>query len=101
MAKKKDRGNGDGDVYPRKNKDGKIIGYRGSYWVQTAEGPNGPDGLKVADYLRRTTFERYEQNCRKHIIPTLGRVKLKDLTPTHVRGLYKEKLRSLSPRSVR
>jgi integrase len=39
MAKKKDRGNGDGDVYPRKNKDGKIIGYRGSYWVQTAEGP--------------------------------------------------------------
>jgi len=130
MAKTKDRGNGDGDVYPRKNKDGKIIGYRGSYWVQTAEGPKrryvsgktkaetraaltkarvdrdgglvyGPDGLKVADYLRRTTFERYEQNCRKHIIPTLGRVKLKDLTPTHVRGLYKEKLRSLSPRSVR
>src|SRR5215207_2682383 len=110
MAKKKDRGNGDGDVYPRKNKDGKIIGYRGSYRVQTAEGPKrryvsgktkaetraaltkarvdrdgglvyGPDGLKVADYLRRTTFERYEQNCRKHIIPTLGRVKLKGLPP--------------------
>jgi integrase len=39
MAKKKSRGNGEGDVYPRKNRDGKIIGYRGVYWVQTAEGP--------------------------------------------------------------
>jgi integrase len=142
MAKKKSRGNGDGDVFPRKNKDGKIIGYRGTYMVQTATRPKrryvsgktkaetraalnkakadrdgglvcGADGLKVEDYLRRwledsvkdtvrgTTFERYEQNCRKHIIPTLGRVKLKDLTPAHVRGLYKEKLHSLSPRSVR
>ena len=31
MAKKKQRGNGTGTVYPRKNKDGKVIGYRGSY----------------------------------------------------------------------
>jgi hypothetical protein len=37
MARKRGRGNGDSDVYPRKNKQGKIIGYRGSYWVQTAE----------------------------------------------------------------
>jgi hypothetical protein len=28
MAKKRSRSNGDGDVFPRKNKDGKIIGYR-------------------------------------------------------------------------
>src|SRR5215204_1083305 len=33
MAKKKQRGNGSGTVYPRKNKDGKVIGYRGSYIV--------------------------------------------------------------------
>src|SRR5215207_9234600 len=33
MAKKKQRGNGAGTVYPRKNKDGKVIGYRGSYIV--------------------------------------------------------------------
>src|SRR5215217_9134704 len=31
----------------------------------------------------------------------LGSVKLKALSPTHVRGLYKEKLQSLSPRTVR
>jgi integrase len=142
MARKKSRGNGDGDVFPRKNKDGKIIGYRGTYWVQTADGTKrryvsgktkaecraaltkaraDRDGglvydagaLKVEDYLRRwlsdsvkdtvraTTFERYEQNCRMHIIPMLGRIKLKELTPAHVRGLYKEKLQDLSPRSVR
>jgi len=39
MARKKERGNGDGDVWPRKNKEGKIIGYRASYWVETANGP--------------------------------------------------------------
>lgn len=39
MAKKKERGNGDGDVWPRKNKEGKIIGYRASYWVETPQGP--------------------------------------------------------------
>jgi hypothetical protein len=31
MARKKERGNDDGDVWPRKNKEGKIIGYRASY----------------------------------------------------------------------
>jgi integrase len=38
VARKKERGNGDGDVWPRKNKDGKIIGYRGAYV--------GPDGKR-------------------------------------------------------
>ncbi len=82
MARKRGRGNGDGDVYPRKNKEGKVIGYRGTYWVHTASGPKrryvsgkskaetretlnkaradrdgslvyGADDLKVEDYLRR------------------------------------------------
>jgi integrase len=35
MAKK---GNGEGYIYPHK-KNGKKIGYRGAYWVHTAEGP--------------------------------------------------------------
>lgn len=38
MAKKKERGNGTGTVYPRKNKAGKVIGYRGSYFA--------PDGKR-------------------------------------------------------
>src|ERR671910_3201102 len=72
------------------------------------------DNLKVGEYLDRwlsdsvsdtvkaTTFERYGQITRLHLKPTLGRVKLKVLTPTHVRGLYREKLEAgLSARTVR
>ena len=47
------------------------------------------------------SWERYEQIVRVHLKPTLGRIKLKNLTPTHVRGLYREKLDSgSSPRPV-
>ena len=44
------------------------------------------------DTVRQRTWERYEQIVRVHIKPALGRVKLKDLTATHVRALYREKL---------
>ncbi len=140
MGKAKSRANGDGDVFPRKNKAGKITSYRGAY-----VGPDGKrryvsgktkeearrnlrkargdaehglvfdaDNLKVGEYLdcwlsdsvsdtvKATTFERYEQIARLHLKPALGRVKLKALTPPHVRGLYREKLESgLSARTVR
>jgi integrase len=55
----------------------------------------------VRDTVRPTTFERYEQVVRLHISPVLGKVKLKNLTSAHVRGLYRQKLDAgLSPRSV-
>jgi integrase len=55
----------------------------------------------VRDTVKATTYETYEQLMRLHLVPTLGRVKLKNLTPAHVRGLYREKLDSgLSPTSV-
>jgi integrase len=139
MPRKKERGNGSGTVYPRKNKQGKIIGYRGSY--------HAPDGkrryvsakqkgecerklreamtdadrgvvfdagtLTVEEYLnrwltdsvqgtvRRSTFVQYESVVRCHISPALGRLKLKSLTPAHVRALYRKKLDSgLAPRAV-
>jgi integrase len=38
MTRKKGRGNGDGDVYPRKNKEGKVTSYRGAHV--------GPDGKR-------------------------------------------------------
>ena len=71
------------------------------------------DNLKVGEYLKRwlsdsvkdtvkqTTYESYERIARVHLVPTLGRIKLKNLSPTHVRGLYREKLDSgLSAASV-
>jgi integrase len=55
----------------------------------------------VRDTVRPTNFERYEQMVRLHICPVLGNLKLKDLTSTHMRGLYREKLDAgLSPRTV-
>src|SRR5215208_329037 len=139
MARKKERGNGSGSVYPRKNKQGKIIGYRGSYFA-----PDGKrryvsakrkgdaekalrqamtdadrgfvfDGgtLALEDYLtrwltnsvkdtvRRSTFVQYKSVVYRHLIPALGRLKLKALTPAHARSLYREKLDcELSPRTV-
>ena len=55
----------------------------------------------IRDTVRQRTWERYEQLVRVHIKPALGRVKLKDLTATHARSLYREKLESgSSPRTV-
>ena len=42
----------------------------------------------VRDTVRRSTYVRYEGLVRNHIKPAIGRMKLKGLTPTHVRSLY-------------
>ena len=56
----------------------------------------------MRDTVKATTFERYEQIARLHLKPALGRVKLKALTPAHVRALYREKLEAgSSARTVR
>ncbi len=55
----------------------------------------------VRDTVRRRTYERYESIVRVHLVPAIGKVKLKALTPDHVRGLYREKLDGgLAPRTV-
>jgi integrase len=71
------------------------------------------EGLTVGKYLdkwidssmrgsvRQSTLVRYEQIVRLHIKPTLGRVALKNLTPAHIQGLYRDRLDSgLSPATV-
>jgi len=137
MTRKK--GRGDGDVYPRKNKEGKVTSYRGAHvgpdgkrrYVsgRTKEGArkalrearsNCDVGLvfeagaltvgayldrwlvdSVRDTARQRTYERYESIVRVHIKPSIGRVKLKALTPAHARALYRQKLDAgLSPRTV-
>jgi integrase len=138
VARKRQRGNGVGTVYPRKNKAGKITGYRGSYFVDTADGAkrlnvsgrtkteaeqalrkatvDRDGGLvfeagsltlgsyldrwlpNIRDTVRQRTWERYEQIVRVHLKPALGKKKVKSLTPTHVRGLYRHKLDSGSSR---
>jgi integrase len=56
----------------------------------------------VRGIVRISTFERHEQIIRGHLTPAIGRVKLKALTPAHVRSLHREKLDAgLSPATVR
>jgi integrase len=69
-------------------------------------------GLTLSEYLDRylddargrlrpKPFNRAEGLARNHIKPALGRVKLGDLSPAHLRGLYAAKLGSgLSGRTV-
>ena len=55
----------------------------------------------VRDSVRPATYEGYARQVRNHLIPTLGLIKLRAITPTHLRGLYRDKLDSgLSPRTV-
>ena len=61
-------------------------------------------GLTVKEYLERwlkdsvrgtvkqRTLENYEYAVRLHLVPFLGHLKLKALTPMHVQSLYSSKL---------
>jgi len=56
----------------------------------------------VKDTVRISTYQRYEEVVRLHVVPGLGRIKLKALTPVHVQHFYRERLDSgLSPSTVR
>jgi len=70
--------------------------------------------LTVGEYLQRwiadsvkgtvkeSTFANYAYVIRKHISPALGQMKLKSLTPAHVRGFYNAKAETiLAPATVR
>ena len=55
----------------------------------------------VRGSVRVKTYEGYETAVRVHVAPAMGRIKLRNVTPTHLRGLYREKLDAgLSTRTV-
>jgi integrase len=123
------RGNGEGSIYPHK-RGGVKVGYRGSYWVDAAEGPkrryitgetredvaeklakaisDRADGLvfdagstTTGEYLTRwlsdsvrgtvqgSTYRSYGRVVDGHLVPGVGRVKLANLRPDHIRRLYR------------
>ena len=139
MARKKSRGNGTGTVAPRRNNQGKVIGYRGAYfgpdgkrrWVSAktktecwgklnaamTDADRGifpsPATLTVEKYLSgwltdnvegklaRASHDAYKRDVHYHIIPSLGRRKLKDLSTTDIRRFYRKKRdEGLSNRSL-
>jgi integrase len=55
----------------------------------------------VRDTVKASTLEGHRIMVRVHIVPTLGYIKLKALTPLHIQRLYRQKLDAgLSPSSV-
>jgi integrase len=48
MARKRHQGNGNGTVYPRKNKDGQVMRYLGSYFTPDAKPRYGSAKTKIA-----------------------------------------------------
>ena len=71
------------------------------------------ENLTVSEYLdrwlrdsvqgsvRASTYKSYGQQVRRYLKPSLGRMKLRKLSPMHVQGLYREMQdRGLSARTV-
>jgi integrase len=137
--KKRERGNGQGTVAPRRNKAGKVIGFVGAFfgpdgkrhWVSAKTKTEcwrklnmamadaergilpGPANLTVEGYLTswltdsikgtvsRATYDGYRRDVHYHIIPELGRRKVKELTPGDIRRLYRKMAeRGLKDRSI-
>ena len=62
-----------------------------SHWLEEVARPT----------VRASSYRHYEQMLRIHIVPELGRIRLKDLSPAHVQQLLNRKSKSgLSPRTV-
>lgn len=75
MGKTKSRANGDGDVFPRKNKEGKITSYRGAYV--------GPDGKRryVSGKSKdeaRTALREARSNADTGLVFDAGKMTLAD-----------------------
>ena len=137
--RKRERGNGQGTVAPRRNKAGKVIGYLGAffgpdgkrYWVSAKTKTEcwrnlnmaiadaergilpGPANLTVERYLTswladsikgtvsRATYAAYKRDVHHHIIPALGRLKLRELTPGDIHRLYRKMAeKGLKDRSI-
>ena len=137
--KKRERGNGQGTVAPRRNKAGKTIGFVGAFfgpdgkrhWVSAKTKTEcfrrlnaamadadrgtlpGPANLTVQQYLTswladsvkgtvsRATYDGYKRDVHHHIIPALGRRRLKELTPGDIRRLYRKMAeKGLKDRSI-
>ena len=72
-----------------------------------------PGRLTVGEYLKswlsdtaryqvsEGTYERYERTCRNHLVPSFGRLKLRDLNAAHVRAFKARKIEEgLNPNTV-
>jgi hypothetical protein len=86
----------------------KALGNRADGWIFDDE------NMSVGEYVTRwledsakgdlapRTYHNYRLQVRRHIVPALGRTKLKVLSPVSIQSLYAAKLRDgMKPSSVR
>src|SRR5215212_7132320 len=72
--------------------EGRSLGEYIEWWLTTSK----------RGRVKATTCESYAREVRKHIIPGLGRIRLKSLSPAHLQSYYSSKCESgLAPRAVR
>jgi integrase len=63
-----------------------------AYWLEDVQSPS----------VRLRTFQRYESQLRRHILPAIGNMQLSKLTPQHMQALYAKLLQNgLAPQMVR
>ena len=56
---------------------------------------------RVQPRVRERTYQNYCETVTKHLLPTLGQIKLQQLTATHIQKLYDMKRQQqLSPRTI-
>jgi integrase len=80
----------DEGILPSIEADTITVGHYLDLWLQTIKGT-----------VSRHTYKEYEGKVRLHLKPTLGKIRLKNLTRLDVQRLLNQKIREgLSPRSV-
>jgi integrase len=84
-----------------------LADYHAGLLVFNTENPSVREYLErwlndsVKHRVKVTTFESYSTEIHRHVVPTLGRLKLNKLTAMHLQNLYSTKQNDgLSPRTV-
>ena len=71
--------------------EGRSVGEFLEWWLLTSK----------KGRVKAATYESYSREVRNHIIPGLGRIRLKSLSPAHLQGYYSSECESgLAPRTV-
>ncbi len=88
-------------LYAKTEKE--ILAKKKSFEKSIERGVIAADKLKVSDWLntwletykkpsvKQNTYEGYDRVIKKHLIPTIGSIYLKDLRPEHIQAMINEK----------
>lgn len=70
-------------------------------WLALLERHDGDGVRRRRGLINRRSWERYEELCRLHIVPFLGKRPLQQITPSEIDALYIQLEQRMSARTVR